>query len=212
MSKNYKVTERSIDDYKPDPDNANRGTARGEGLIASSFLEVGPVRSVAADAHDVLLAGNQSIKGAKEAGITKVIEIETDGDALIVHKRRDLDAKEERGRRAALYDNRTTQLDLDFDPGILLSDPAMLDGLWRPEELELLFETRDAEGVVSDAVEGGGGDRVAAHRPKQVKVVLYTDEVRDFERALAVTDLVNRGDALMAVCRFFLEHHAEDHS
>ncbi len=88
---------------------------------------------------------------------------------------------------------------------MLLDDQDLLDGLWRADELEKLLENQDAERTVSDALTEG--ERVAYHRPKQVKVVLYTDQVATFERAISAAGIYNRGDALMAVSQFYLDHH-----
>ena len=45
-----------------------------------------------------------------------------------------------------------------------------------------------------------GGDKKA-----QIKAVMYSNQIGVFETALKATGLLNRGDALMTVCRFYLE-------
>jgi len=49
-----------------------------------------------------------------------------------------------------------------------------------------------------------GGDKSAKIRP-----VIYAPQVAVFEKALRATGQINRGTALMQVCQFFLDNHAE---
>lgn len=54
-----------------------------------------------------------------------------------------------------------------------------------------------------------GQARNLGDRRRQIKPVLYVDQIGDFERALRATGNQNRGEALLDVCRFYLEHHGE---
>ena len=40
---------------------------------------------------------------------------------------------------------------------------------------------------------------------KQIKPVLYAADISTFEEAIKATGLINRGEALIEVCRFYLE-------
>lgn len=207
-----KVTERTIDVYAPDAHNANAGSPRGESVLDTSLSEVGAGRSIVASSEDVIAAGNKTLAAAKRAGITKVVEVETDGDVLLVHKRRDVTADSPRFRRLAHLDNRAgnfmewdvAQIFEDIDAGLDLSD------LWRDDELELLQAQLDAQALVEGALSATPeGNRIKGDKTQQIKPVLYADQVADFERALAATGEVNRGEALLLVCRYYLEHHGE---
>jgi len=116
--KKYKVTERKITDYQPDPTNPNLGSEEGLAFIEKSLREVGGGRSLVADEKDILVAGNKTQEAAVNAGITDVIEIETEGDVLIVHKRRDWDAEQLNGeaRRYTFLDNRASELSMRWNP------------------------------------------------------------------------------------------------
>jgi DNA modification methylase len=149
------ITERHIADYSPDPANARKHTPRNVGVIEDSLQAVGVGRSLVADERDIILAGNATIDAAASAGLTKVIEIETDGDALIVHKRRNLNPTQK--IQLALADNRSAELatwdeeqlrtlqaeapDLlkplftDTELGFLLSATAKKDGLTDPDDV-----------------------------------------------------------------------------
>jgi hypothetical protein len=207
-----KVTRRKLSDYTPDTQNANRGSARGRDVIQRSFQKAGAGRSILADGNDVLIAGNQAAQGAAAAGITDVIEIETDGSAIVVVKRSDLDltsVEDSRARELAIADNRAQELSLTWDAQQLLADieqGANLDDLFRPDELDDLLADTEAERLVNNAVEGEStGSRLTGDKLKQIKPVLYVDEIDLFERAIRATGIDNRGQAVLAICRAYLD-------
>ncbi len=210
-SDDVKVRVRSLKDYKKDPDNANRGSERGRKMIADSFKELGPGRSLLADGADTLIAGNNAIDGALAAGIEKAIEVEVPADAVVVVKRSDLLPGELKTRRMAVADNRTNQVNLEFDPERLLADRPMIEGFFRDDELEdLLAEGEVNKAVTENLQEGVTGGRLSGDTKKQVKPVLYVDEIAVFERAIRSTGLVNRGQAVLEICRFYLERKSDE--
>lgn len=138
----FTVTEKDINEYIPDPENANLGTERGASMIKDSIKEHGLGRSLVADKHGILVAGNKAKQGAIDAGITKVIEIETDGDAIIVHKRRDWDLLEDESARLYAYaDNRSSEVSLNWDAAQIFADQEAgidLSGSFTAKELRLI--------------------------------------------------------------------------
>jgi hypothetical protein len=201
-----KVTQRNLKDYKFDPENANLGTERGQRLIEQSVAELGPGRSVLVDSDDTLIAGEHATKAALAAGIEKAIEIEVPPDAFVVVKRSDLHTGDEKRKRLALADNRAQAVNLNFDADMLLSDMPALDGFWREDEIDALMEQKGIADLVADNLDTEKeGDRLTGNRKKQIKPVLYVDEVRLFEEAMAATGLMNRGQALLEICRVYLE-------
>lgn len=212
-----KVQKRTLADYTPDPANANQGSARGRDAIEQSFAHNGAGRSLLADADGVLIAGNQALKGARAAGIDNVIEVETDGSAVVVVRRTDLhldDETDQRARLLAYADNRAGELSLTWDAAQVFEDiEAGLDltSMFRADELEDMLADHSAAQLVNDQVKAGVSKaRLTGDRQKQIKPVLYVDEVDTFERALRATGINNRGQAVLAVCQFYLEHHSTD--
>lgn len=68
---------------------------------------------------------------------------------------------------------------------------------------ELAFDA-EMTGLIGDALpEGGRG--LLQDRPKQVKVVLYIEQLGIFEQAILHTGDPNRGEALAAICQAFLD-------
>lgn len=201
-----KVRIRPLTDYKKDPKNLNRGTPRGKQMIAESFREVGTGRSLIVSGDDVLIGGNHALDGAIEAGITRAIEVDLPPDAVLVARRTDLKADDEKARRMAVLDNRTQQVNLDFDLEALLDAPDLTAGLWRADELDDLKNSREIEQAVNDSLAAGMSPaRQLGERAKQIKAVLYVDEVATFEQAIAATGLINRGQAVLEICRVYLE-------
>lgn len=133
-----KVRRRKLTDYKPDSHNANKGSERGQAMIEHSLRDYGAGRSILSSSDDVLLAGNKTQEGAIAAGIEEVIEIETDGRQLVVVKRKDLPADDERSRILAYLDNRSNQLSLTWAAGVIMKDfkdGVDLTGIFSQDEL-----------------------------------------------------------------------------
>lgn len=210
------IRRRKLSDYRPDPDNANKGSERGRRVIRESFEQYGPGRSLLADSGDVMIAGNQAMRGALEAGIEDVIEIEPPPGVLVVVKRSDLDLLSEadqRARELAYADNRSRDF-AEWDAQQLLADleaGVKLDQFFRQDELDDLLADGEAERLVNDNTDGEreSASRLNGDRLKQVKPVLYVEEISTVEAALAATGLNNRGQAFLAVCRAYLETKAK---
>lgn len=146
-----------LTDFKPDPQNLNKGTERGSYALERSLREYGFARPIVADKDGVILAGNHAFQKAGEIGLQKVRVIETDGTEVIVHKRTDLDAATPKARMVALADNRTSQINYQVDEVALhnfaQSVPAVGD-FFTSDEL-----ARFADAVVLEELEAFcGGD------------------------------------------------------
>jgi len=130
-----------------DDRNANKGTRRGRAMVLSSLESYGAGRSVLADRHGRIIAGNKTLEAAQKLDMpTRVVE--TDGKELIVVKRKDLDLK--KGTKAAelaVADNQTSAVGLRWDADIMadLRLNADLSGLFTEEELDKI--TEDASDV-----------------------------------------------------------------
>jgi DNA modification methylase len=148
-------TRRKITDYTPDPSNANRGTERGLRLLDDSIGEVGLGRSIVVDKHGTIIGGNKTAERAVDRGFEDAIEVETDGQQLVVVKRTDLDLSDgdDRARRLAYLDNRVGQLDLKWEPEQLLADLESgvdLSGMFSDDELEELLGDLMQEDALED--------------------------------------------------------------
>lgn len=135
----------SLKDLKQDKHNANKGTARGSALVRQSLEDAGPWRSIGVDANGVIGVGNKTGKTWKElANPDDVIVVQTDGTKLVVVQRVDLDLEAEdeevrnRARRAAYYDNRAAEINLEWELGVIRADwksGVGIDSMWEPTDL-----------------------------------------------------------------------------
>ena len=154
------MTQREIThigDLTPEPRNARRHTPRNIGMIVDSLHEVGAARSIVIDEEGRVLAGNGTVEAAAEAGIERVQVVDADGNTLIAVRRTGL--TEAQKRRLALYDNRTAEL-ADWDSEVLAelmdTDPAGLEGLFAPVELDMILHVPEQlpdSGITGETVE-----------------------------------------------------------
>ncbi len=159
-----------------------------------------------AAADDTIPAGNKALQALVDAGIVEAIEIETDGRTAVVVKRTDwatVDA--EQARRYAYYDNRASDVDLDFNAAQIMADLEAgidLSAMFFDDELDELrrvaaIEEDDLPDVPSISRMSG---------PRQVvKVALFVPDLAIVEQALAATGQRNRGEALVQICQAFLD-------
>lgn len=192
------VKHRKLTEYRPDPHNANAGSERGQYMLDRSVQEVGATRSLVASADDTIPIGNHAMQALADAGIVDVIEVETDGRQVVVVKRRDWEtADDPTARRAAYFDNRTSEVSLrwnveqilaDTSAGVDLSDmffeneiAALVNGaLNEAAQYDLLDAVPDVGQAVGEAVGEAPGDPArrqhAAHFP--LAIVLNVTDMR----------------------------------
>ena len=115
-----------ISDLIPDSKNANKGTARGSALLTKSIDRNGIGRGIVVDKNGVIIGGNKTHEEIGQSmGDVGIIEVETDGNQLVVTKRIDLDLNSSdpdirrRSRELALADNRVQELDFEVDVDVL---------------------------------------------------------------------------------------------
>ena len=138
------VTQKRIEaaSLHPDPHNANKGTKRGRALLEQSIKQHGAGRSILADKHGVIIAGNKTLETAEGLGLPVRI-IESDGTELVVVQRTDLDLEHDPAARALAYaDNRVGQVDLEWDAEQMKADLAKgidLTAFWQTPELDSLL-------------------------------------------------------------------------
>lgn len=221
--KKYQVHERKVGDYKPDPENANRGTRRGRRVLEGSYKRFGAGRSWLADKDGQLVAGNQSRQAALSAGVEDVIEVEVlDPNMQVVIRRPDLDLDGEdlTAREFAFADNRTGEINLDWSPEQIREHEDMLRELemFRDDELDDLLLQGDVEEGVEAAVRDGvtHNDRTSLdqNQKKKISPVLYVDDLDVFENAITMARELSgerrRAACLVQICQFFLDQHTDD--
>jgi hypothetical protein len=148
-----KIKKIKLSELIPDPQNANKGTERGRYMLEHSISTLGAGRSVLVDKNNLLIAGNKTTSVAYESGFENAILVETDGTELVVVRRTDLDlTTDSRAKQLAIADNRTGQINLNFDAEVLLKLDKEIDlsGFFTNDELNQLSLSLDDD-------EGGNG-------------------------------------------------------
>lgn len=136
---------KTIQDLKLDDRNANRGTDRGQSLLAQSLTKLGAGRSIVCDRNGKVIGGNKTLEQAITLGLD-IVPVITRGDRLVVVIREDLDLDTDpKARSLALADNRIAELDLDWDEDQVLAslNECELEDLWAEEERQFLLYLRD---------------------------------------------------------------------
>lgn len=127
-------------DLNADRNNANSGSIRGMAVVEESIARYGTGRSVLADRHGNIIAGNTTTESFIAGGTDDVIVVESDGTKLVVVQRTDLDLTTDvKARELAHADNRTNQIGYAPDINAIDRDVlagADLDWLWRTDELD----------------------------------------------------------------------------
>jgi hypothetical protein len=199
---------RSIGDLVSDPHNARRHNPRNIGAIANSLQAVGAARSIVIDENDVILAGNGLVEAAGQVGIERVRVVEASGNEIIAVRRRGLSPKQK--AELAIADNRTGELSE--------TDVAVLDELAAEHGLDLasldytdgeLLELREADDVGEVDTSTSPRQLGKSNNFPTVKVVLQVPDLGPVEEALAATGIQCRGDALLHVCKAFLDEQAK---
>jgi hypothetical protein len=105
---------------KFDERNYRLHSEKNKRIINKSLAELGAGRSIVVDNENVIIAGNGVFEQAQELGLkTKIIE--SDGTDLIVVKRTDIAADDEKRKLLALVDNHASDTS-EFDIDLISSD------------------------------------------------------------------------------------------
>lgn len=160
-----------IEQLKFDPNNANRGTARGESMLEDSMADFGIGRPVLADKYLELIAGNKSVQKAAEMGFTEAIIVPVNGKQMVVAQRMDVEAQSSVGRGLALADNTVALANIEFDPS-MIEDCRKLG-----VELDKWFYESEIEELkVREIMDQGGNVELdAAVTPDGTKVMSQPD-------------------------------------
>ena len=150
----------SVDDLIQDDHNFNKGTEQGQQLIERSFRECGAGRSVFIDKDNRLVGGNKAQKGFKAAGKKRVVIVDSDPDTLVAVRRKDVSLDSAEGRRMALLDNLTTQVNLAWDPSEIEAVSSEIEG-FDPSDygIDLFDNTSSEEEPLPEEDDFGEGEK-----------------------------------------------------
>jgi DNA modification methylase len=138
-----------LSDLRADLANANKGTERGNQMLEDSLQSCGAGRSILIDRNGIIVAGNKTAEVAGQVGIEEVIVVPSDGRRLVAVQRTDLDLSDpaSKARLLATYDNRTSELNLEWLPERIAELPEEeRRKLWTAAELRALLGDTTGEG------------------------------------------------------------------
>ena len=138
-----KVTADKLGRFRPQTRNSNRHTQRGMGQLEASMRKYGYVTPMTAAADGEIIDGSARAETGATVFGDDVLVVHHDGTKPVIMVRDDIpsaDTPEARGISIAA--NRIAQVNLDFDPEVLLGDLQAgvdLAQFWRQDELDELL-------------------------------------------------------------------------
>ena len=205
-----------LDQIQLDKNNANRHTERGQEMVRRSVKRHGFAEAGTLDKNNRVIGGNLRKTIADDMGTSEAVIIDVDGSKPVFIRRNDLDladAGDTKARELAYALNRGAQVSIDLsaeqiiadaEAGLDLSDMFDADEMMELEEEALLSESLAM--AMSGEAQTEKTTRHLGERGKQIKPVLYAEEIKTFEEAMRNTGIKNRGQALITICEFYLDN------
>ncbi|MCB2186263.1 MAG: ParB N-terminal domain-containing protein [Deltaproteobacteria bacterium] len=186
-----------IDKIRPYPNNPRVIPEAAVDAVAASLKAYGFRQPIVVDEEGVVIVGHTRLRAAAKLGMDKVPVHQVEGWS------------EEQKRAYRLADNKTGEA-ADWDIKTLDDELRALGEM--NFDLDLtgfdLDERQDIADLASqvDLQEPGaaGEKRNLGDKGRQIKVVLYAEQVHQFEAALKKAGEANRAQALMKICEAYL--------
>lgn len=154
------VEVKSIEDLLQDPNNTNKHTQRGHGVVENSIRRRGVGRGILAAGKNtdkpVIMAGNLTHEKARDAGIEEVIYVHTTGNQLVVTVRDDLDYTSAEAIALGIEDNEAGKLSYSPDIDLIAQLAADDNGV-----LALLKKKDKIFGGMLEGITGGQDEIIA---------------------------------------------------
>jgi len=209
----------------PDPNNINKHTQKGGGLLENSLRKRGAFRSIASAGKGVetpvIMAGNFTFEKAVDAGFTEVVNVHVTGSQLVNVVRDDLAPNSAEAIALGLEDNEIGKASYNPDLDILaavMADPAMQALKAEDKMLADIVEGMLNNPHILSEEEAFGGLPDQDRAPFQQMTFTLHDEQSDTVREAmklsksmgAFTDSPNEnsnGNALARICETFITEH-----
>ena len=213
------------DGATPDPQNINKHTQRGGGLLENSLRKRGAFRSIASAGKGVkipvVMAGNFTLEKAVTAGFTEIVNVHVTGNQIVNVVRDDIAPNSAEAIALGLEDNEIGKQSYNPDLDILaavMADPAMQALKAEDKMLADIVEGMKKDPRILSEEEGFGGLPTEDRAPfRQVTFTLHDSQYEQIEAALklskaqgAFTDSLNEnsnGNALARICETYITEH-----
>ena len=147
-----KLSNDKLERFRPQTRNANRHTQRGMGQLEASMRKYGYLTPMTAAADGEIIDGSARAETGATVFGDDVLVVHHDGTKPVIMVRDDIpSADTPEAREISIAANRIAQVNLDFDPEVLLGDLQAgvdLAQFWRQDELDALLvdlQPRDDE-------------------------------------------------------------------
>ena len=210
MDDKINIQKLKIKNLLPDDNNANVGTERGKQVLEQSLEEFGFAEAGTLDKNYKIIGGNKRHEIFNNINPNEdVIVVDVDGSKPVYIRRPDLDLDENKARKLAYALNRSHELSYQIDIEKVMSDidtDLDLSNLWFDYEIwdeeakaitEIESETNNSESNTFNIKKD--------EKSKQIRPVLYLDDIEIFEQAIQKTGLKNRAEAIVKICREYVE-------
>ena len=192
----------SLADYKPHSQNYNKHSDAQIAKLQASLSKFGQVRSIVVW-REYIIAGHGLTEAAKRLGwkslradvLDSAISESVALAYLVADNELARQSDPDQAALAAILDQ-VKQADAELVTAAGFSEQEL------SEILTMIGDTAIGDPETSNK-------RALGSKSKKITAVLYADNVADFEKAIHATGLENRSEAVLAICRFFLESHAE---
>lgn len=189
-----------INSVIPDPDNPRSHPPESISAIADSLKTYGQQKPIVIDDEGICLAGNGTLQAARELGWK-----------YIAASRSNL--KGNRAKAFSVADNKSQEVSF-WDEDKLAS---ILIELEADDKTNLPTGFSDAE--ISEWI-NLANKKITPEDPRgsitlklknKIRIVLSIDDIEIFEKAIRATNLKNRGAAIVAICREYIEKTSLDY-
>jgi len=187
----------------PDPNNANKHTQRGGGLLENSLRKRGANRSIASAGKGVdvpvVTAGNFTLEKAVDAGFTEIVNVHVTGNQLVNVVRDDVEPGSAEAVALGIEDNeigkQSYNPDIDVIAALSVGENAILAGLRGDDDM--------FDDIIADVLDGrdDGEEKLKERKldikPRNLLHILVTVDLS--ESVEPVLDVREKIDSLVDV-------------
>ena len=228
MSKKPKVNVLPIEQgATPDPQNANKHTARGGALLENSLQRRGAFRSIASAGKGVdvpvVYAGNYTLEKAAAAGFKEIVNVHVTGDQLVNVVRDDIAPHTAEAIALGLEDNeigkQSYSPDIDLIASLAAGDSAILSALKNEDKMfgGMLEGVLNAPQVLSEDEAFGKLPDEDRAPFRQMTFTLHDEQAEKVFEAIKLSKGMgafigslnenSNGNALTRICELFISEN-----
>lgn len=187
---------RKLSQLKPWERNPRQIKNKQAERLAESFDTFGQVEIIVIDPNNEILNGHQRL-----SVLARKYDMDYEVDVRV--SSRPLTEKEREKLTIFLHRGATGEWDfeklLDWDISELME--------WGFDDVSEIVEAEEKAAFGDEENEDPDKNkRLTGDKHRQIRPVLYAEQITDFENAILKTGLRNRGEAIIEICKFYLKN------